>query len=97
MEGVDLPDPDVSQNRSFIALVDLGLRTGHHLETTVQPAQSVISLTGQLGRDAWSRHGEEHLHPLIRAAEPMLGDETLMDHAAPQRHIRPPAAAPSAD
>ena len=60
---------------ALIAPVDLGLRAGHHLEASVQPAQRIVTTRLEFGRDPRPGLGQEHLHPLIRAGKAMLGDQ----------------------
>ena len=50
---------------------------------------AVLIVHVQLGGDPRPGSGHIHLHPLIRAREPVLGDQPLMDHRRPQRDIRP--------
>jgi hypothetical protein len=40
----------------------------------VQPGQRVLVRTAQLRGDPRPRLGQEHLHPLVVAGEPVLGD-----------------------
>ncbi len=77
-------NPDVGQQVTLIAPVDLSLRD---LEPTVQAGQPVLIALGELGGDPWPSLGQEHLDPLIGAGEAVLGDQPLMDHAALQRDV----------
>jgi hypothetical protein len=67
---------------ALVAPVDLGLRTWDDFEAAVQPGQWIVVGLGQPGGDPRSGFGQEHLDPLIVTAEPILGDQPLMDHRA---------------
>lgn len=81
MEGIDLRNADVGQDRALVAPVDLRLRAGHHLEPAVQPGQ-LIRLDPQFLGDPRSRLLQIQLDPLIVAGEPVLLDEAFVDHRA---------------
>jgi hypothetical protein len=93
VERVDVPEPDVGEQVTLVAPVDLGLRAGDDLEAAVQPGQRVLVLRGEFGRelggDPGPRLGDEHLDPLVVAGEPVLGDQPLMDHAGLERDVGP--------
>ena len=87
VEGVDRSDPDVGQQVALITPVDLGLGAGDDLEPAVQTPQRALIGLGELGGDPWPGLGQEHLHPLVGAGEPVTCDQTLMDHRPLQRDI----------
>ncbi len=83
MERVDLRDPMGEQDLALIAPVDLRLRTGHDLEPAMQARQARIVVAGQ----PLAGLGHIQLHPLVVPGEPVLGDETLVDHAGLEPRI----------
>lgn len=86
VERVDITDPQRLGERSgFGAPVDLRLRPRRGLEPAVQRPAGLSQ--PELGADPRPGRGDIHLDPLIGTGEPVLGDEALMDHRAPQPDI----------
>lgn len=87
MERVRLVDPDVREQVTFLARVDLGLRAGDDLEASLQPSKRVVVAGEQLVLDPRPDRRQVHLHPLVVAGEAVLGNQPFVDDAAPERDV----------
>jgi hypothetical protein len=79
VERVDLRHALLEQDLAFVAPVDLGLRPGEDLEPPVQPRQSLVAVV--LAGQTPTGLGDIQLDSLVVAAEAVLGDQPLVDHA----------------